>query len=74
MSTQPTISVDEFRSITGFASNELSDSSIQDAIYRLELIADIYISKLKNEVQEVDAVPSSTKGSCTNVSSSHNEG
>lgn len=42
MSDEPIISIDEFRRITGFASSDMDDSTIKDAISRLDLIAGFY--------------------------------
>lgn len=45
MSEEPTISIKEFRKITGFASDDMDDSAVLDAISRLEALADIYIKQ-----------------------------
>lgn len=45
MSDEPTISIKEFRKITGFASDDMNDSLILDVISRLEALADIYIKQ-----------------------------
>lgn len=45
MSEEPIISIEEFRKITGFASNDMDDSLVMDAINRLESLADIYIKQ-----------------------------
>ena len=59
MSTEPTISIEEFRKITGFASTDMDDSTIVNLVSRLELIADIYINQTK-DVDENERVPNST--------------
>lgn len=45
MSDEPTISIKEFRKITGFASDDMDDSTVLDVISRLEALADIYIKQ-----------------------------
>lgn len=59
MSTEPTINIEEFRKITGFASADMDDSTIVNLISRLELIADIYINQTKS-TDEDERVPNST--------------
>ena len=59
MSKEPTINIEEFRKITGFASADMDDSTIADVVSQLELIADIYINQTK-EVDISAGVPNST--------------
>lgn len=59
MSYEPTITIEEFRKITGFASTDMTDSTITDVVSQLELIADIYI-KQTNETSDSEEVPNST--------------
>ena len=59
MSYKPTITIEEFRKITGFVSSDMDDSTITDVVSQLELIADIYINQTKKE-DENERVPNST--------------
>jgi Asp-tRNA(Asn)/Glu-tRNA(Gln) amidotransferase C subunit len=59
MSKEPTINIEEFRKITGFASTDMDDSTIADVVSQLELIADIYINQTK-ETDTGTGVPNST--------------
>ncbi len=52
MSDEPIISIEEFRKITGLASEDMDDSAILDAIDRLEALANIYINQTKNTLNE----------------------
>lgn len=45
MSEEPTINIKEFRKITGFASDDMDDSTILDVMSRLDTLADIYIKQ-----------------------------
>ena len=45
MSEESIINIEEFRKITGFASDDMDDSTILDVISRLEALADIYIKQ-----------------------------
>lgn len=53
MSEEPTISIEEFRKITGFATDDMDDSTVIDVISRLELIANIYINQTKDTPDKV---------------------
>lgn len=46
------MSIEEFRKITGFASRDMDDSAILDAIDRLEALANIYINQTKDTPDE----------------------
>lgn len=68
------ISTQEIRQLMGNASHHYSDEEIADIIARLETLATIYINKVKETSVQTEMVPKSTKGSCADVSSSHNRG
>ena len=72
MSDEPIISIEEFRKITGLASEDMDDSAILDAIDRLEALANIYINQTKNTLNEA-WVPSSTTPYCLGGVIGHNK-
>lgn len=47
MNEQPIISVEEFRKLTGFASESFSDDEITELIMRLDFMAQLYINSQK---------------------------
>lgn len=72
MSKKSTMTIEEFKKLAGFASGEFDDVCLADMLSRLELIAQIYINKIKDASITSDSVPKSTKGHCNGVSPSHN--
>lgn len=48
MSDEPIMTIKEFRKITGFTPNDMDDSTVIDAIDRLETLANIYINQTKD--------------------------
>jgi len=47
MQEESIISVEEFRRLTGFASNEYSDEQIEELIIQLDFVAQLYIKSKK---------------------------
>lgn len=72
MSDEPIISIEEFRKITGFSSEDMDDSAVLDAIDRLEALANIYINQTKNAPEE-SWVPNSTTPYCLGGVIGHNK-
>lgn len=48
MSEESIIKIEEFRKITGFASDDMDDSTVLDVINRLDALADIYIKQVSD--------------------------
>lgn len=46
------MTIQEFRKITGFASDDMNDSLVLDVISRLEALADIYINQTNETINK----------------------
>lgn len=53
----PTMSVAEFRKLTGKQSQQFSDEQITDIVNELTLYADLYIKSIQQSMQDEGLVP-----------------